>query len=205
MECTYTGMNEKRALETWTIDDAADAYGIRNWGHGYFDIDPDGEVTISLAHGETRHAVSLHDIYQGIKSRGMTLPVLLRFSDLLDTAIANINESFLKAIRDAGFQGRYRGVYPIKVNQQQQVIDEICHFGTKYHYGLEAGSKAELVAALAHMHDPEAYIICNGYKDEEFIDLALLGVKLGLQVFIVIERPGVVVNMPLVTWPGGSR
>jgi arginine decarboxylase len=183
-------MNEKPTLETWTIDDAAETYGIRNWGHGYFSIGPDGEVTVSLSRGDSRQPVSLYRIYQGIKSRGMTLPVLLRFSDLLDAAIADINESFLKAIRDAGFKGRYRGVYPIKVNQQQQVIDEICHFGTKYHHGLEAGSKAELVAALAHMHDPEAYIICNGYKDEEFIDLALLGVKLGLQVFIVVERPG---------------
>ncbi len=116
--------------------------------------------------------------------------MLLRFSSLLDAAITDLNESFQKAIRDAGYRGRYRGVYPIKVNQQRQVIDEVSHFGTKYHHGLEAGSKAELIAALAHMHDPEAYIICNGYKDEEFIDLALLGVKLGLQVVIVIERPG---------------
>jgi len=183
-------MTDKSALETWTTTDAAEMYGIRNWGHGYFDVSPEGEVTISLASGEARKAVSLHRIYQGIKARGMTLPVLLRFSDLLDAAITDLNESFQKAIRDAGFKGRYRGVYPIKVNQQQQVIDEVSHFGTKYHYGLEAGSKAELIAALAHMHDPEAYVICNGYKDEEFIDLALLGVKLGLQVFIVIERPG---------------
>jgi arginine decarboxylase len=183
-------MTDKSAFETWTIDDGAETYGIRNWGHGYFDITPEGEVAVSLTAGERRTSVSLFKICQDIKARGMPLPVLLRFSDLLDAAITNINECFLKAIGEAGYAGRYRGVYPIKVNQQQQVIDEVSHFGIKYHYGLEAGSKAELMAALAHMHDPEAYVICNGYKDEEFIDLALLGVKLGLQVFIVVERPG---------------
>jgi arginine decarboxylase len=183
-------MTDKSAFETWTVDDGAEVYGIRNWGHGYFDISPDGEVTVSLNAGEKKKSVSLHQIYKGIKARGTALPVLLRFSDLLDAAITNINECFLKAIHEAGYTGRYRGVYPIKVNQQQQVIDEVSHFGTKYHYGLEAGSKAELMAALAHMHDPEAYIICNGYKDEEFTDLALLGTKLGLQIIIVIERPG---------------
>jgi len=187
----YTvAVTEKSSLETWSIANAADTYGIRTWGRGYFDISSEGEVTISLACGEKRKPVSLHRIYRDIKARGLTPPVLLRFGDLLDAAITDLNESFQKAIRDAGYQGRYRGVYPIKVNQQQQVIEEVSHFGTKYHHGLEAGSKAELIAALAHMHDPEAYIICNGYKDEEFTDLALLGVKLGLQVVIVIERPG---------------
>ena len=183
-------MTDRSSLETWSIKDAAETYGICTWGHGYFDISGEGEVTISLACGDRRKAVSLHRIYHDIKARGLTPPVLLRFSDILDAAITDLNESFQKAIRDAGYRGRYRGVYPIKVNQQQQVIDEVSHFGTKYHHGLEAGSKAELIAALAHMHDPEAYIVCNGYKDEEFTDLALLGVKLGLQVVIVIERPG---------------
>ena len=142
-------MTDRSSLETWSIADAAETYGIRTWGHGYFDISPEGEVTISLACGDRRKAVSLHRIYHDIKARGLTPPVLLRFSDILDAAITDLNESFQKAIRDAGYQGRYRGVYPIKVNQQQQVIEEVSHFGTKYHHGLEAGSKAELIAALA--------------------------------------------------------
>ncbi|HSV92728.1 MAG TPA: biosynthetic arginine decarboxylase, partial [Desulfobacterales bacterium] len=183
-------VTDRSSFETWSIADAVETYGIRTWGHGYFDISSEGDVTISLANGEGRTAVSLHRIYHDIKARGLRPPVLLRFSSLLDAAITDLNESFQKAISDAGYRGRYRGVYPIKVNQQQQVIEEVSHFGTKYHYGLEAGSKAELIAALAYMHDPEAYIVCNGYKDEEFTDLALLGVKLGLQVIIVIERPG---------------
>jgi arginine decarboxylase len=97
--------------------------------------------------------------------------------------------AFNSAIDDSDYQGSYRGVYPIKVNQQQQVIEEITHFGEQYHYGLEAGSKPELLAALAYMHDPEAYIICNGYKDQEFIDLALQSTKMGLQIVLVIEMP----------------
>ena len=113
--------------------------------------------------------------------------MLLRFRDLLHSRIAEINESFRKAINDTNYRGEYRGVYPIKVNQQRQVIEEIAEFGKTYHYGFEAGSKPELIAALSHMHDPEAYLICNGYKDEEFIDLALHAQKMGLKVMLVLE------------------
>jgi arginine decarboxylase len=115
--------------------------------------------------------------------------VLLRFRDLLHSRITEINESFRKAIRNQGYRGEYRGVYPIKVNQQRQVIEEIAEYGKRYNYGLEAGSKPELIAALAHMHNPEAYIVCNGYKDEEFIDLALHAQKMGLKVMLVLEMP----------------
>lgn len=130
------------------------------------------------------------DIVSGLKERGMDMPVLLRFSDLLDSRITAINESFRKAIKESGYKGEFRGVYPIKVNQQQQVIEEVTGFGARYHHGLEAGSKAELIAALAYMHDPEAFIVCNGYKDEEFIDLALYGLKMGLKPVLVVEMPG---------------
>jgi arginine decarboxylase len=182
-------------LETWTSRDAAELYGVPNWGHGHFGISADGEVTVCLrmpnggGEGKNKPA-SLYKIAQGLRARGMALPVLLRFGDLLDAAIADINQSFFQSIEKHQYKGRYRGVYPIKVNQQQQVIEEVTRFGRKYNYGLEAGSKAELSIALAYMHDPDAYIICNGYKDAEFIDLALYGLKLGLQVIIVIERPG---------------
>ena len=103
--------------------------------------------------------------------------------------IAELNDSFRKAIKEADYQGKYQGVYPIKVNQQRQVVEEIAEFGTKYDYGLEAGSKPELIAAMAHMHNPNAYLICNGYKDDEFIDLALTAQKMGLNIFIVLEMP----------------
>jgi arginine decarboxylase len=189
-------MENAGVLEQWTIRDAAELYGVPNWGHGHFGISPEGEVTVALrpagANGESENPkpVSLYQIARGLRDRGMALPVLLRFGDLLDASIAAINQSFAHAIETLQYRGKYRGVYPIKVNQQQQVIEEVCQFGRKYHYGLEAGSKAELAIALAYMHDPEAFIICNGYKDREFVDLALYGLKLGLQVIIVIERPG---------------
>ena len=144
---------------------------------------------MKLEDGEKSAKVSLYNIIDGLRDRGTHLPVLLRFRDLLHSRITEINEAFREAIKVTKYQGNYRGVYPIKVNQQRQVIEEISEFGKKYHYGLEAGSKPELIAALAHMHDPEAYIICNGYKDEEFIDLALHSQKMGMKIMLVLEMP----------------
>ncbi|WP_422478860.1 biosynthetic arginine decarboxylase [Pleomorphochaeta sp. DL1XJH-081] len=174
----------------WTIEDANELYRIDEWGNGYFHIDDDGEVHVRLKGKSNESSISLKQIASGLQERGMKLPVLLRFSDILDDRIKYINESFSQSITEAGYQGVYRGVYPIKVNQQQQVIEEICHFGKQYHHGLETGSKAELIAALAYMDDPEAYLICNGYKDEEYIDLALRGILLGIQTVLVVEMPG---------------
>jgi len=183
MELTY------KSLNGWSCEDARELYGIRNWGSGYFDISEKGEVVVNLSNGEHSASFSLMDIVSGLRARGVSLPVLLRFGDILDARIKLLNETFAKAINEAYYQGAYRAVYPIKVNQQQQVVEEITRFGRRYHHGLEAGSKAELTAALAYMHDPEAFIICNGYKDEEFIDLALYGLKMGLQTIIVVEMP----------------
>jgi len=174
---------------SWTTEQSAELYGVESWGHGFFGVNKKGHVTVRLEDGESQVEVSLHDVIEGLRDRGTHLPVLLRFRDLLHSRITEINESFRKAIRNQGYQGEYRGVYPIKVNQQRQVIEEIAEFGKKYNYGLEAGSKPELIAALAHMHNPEAYIICNGYKDEEFIDLALHAQKMGLKVMLVLEMP----------------
>jgi arginine decarboxylase len=187
---TASGKSTKRAAEkAWSADKSAELYGVDSWGHGFFGVNKQGHVTIKLTDDETTAEVSLHDVVEGLRDRGTHLPVLLRFRDLLQWRITELNESFRKAIKDLNYRGEYRGVYPIKVNQQRQVIEEISEFGKKYHYGLEAGSKPELIAALAHMHDPEAYIICNGYKDEEFIDLALTSQKMGLKIMLVLEMP----------------
>lgn len=180
-------MNKK--APAWTLEDSAKTYGIRDWGNDYFDISSKGEVVVKLRDGKKTKAVSLPDIVRGMRERGMQLPVLIRFGDLLRWRIEELNEGFASAIREANYKGVYRGVYPIKVNQQQEVIEEVTRYGKKYHYGLEAGSKPELIAALAYMQDPEAYIVCNGYKDEEFIDLALHAQKMGLQVIMVLEMP----------------
>lgn len=184
-------MMNSKTLVSWTIKDADELYGVSNWGSGYFKVSEKGELTVVLKNAEGRPvSISLFDTVSELKDRGMELPILLRFGDLLDSRIALLNQTFNKAISDAGYRGEYRGIFPIKVNQQQQVVEEICAYGKRFHHGLEAGSKAELIIALAYMHDPDAYIICNGYKDEEFIDLALYGLKMGIQTILVLEMPG---------------
>jgi len=174
----------------WNIEKSKNLYGIKNWGNEYFDINTAGEVVANLNDGNKLLPVSLQTIIEGLKERGSSLPILLRFRDLLDSRLELLNQSFHRAMQATGYQGNYRGVYPIKVNQQQQVIEEITEFGKKYHFGLEAGSKPELIAAISFMHDTEALIICNGYKDDEFIDLALHASLMGLRVMIVVEMPG---------------
>jgi len=180
---------KRKTEEPWSPQRSEDLYGVKTWGHGFFGVNKKGHVTVRLEDDEAQAEVSLFEVIDGLRDRGTHLPVLLRFRDLLHSRITEINESFRKAIKDSNYRGEYRGVYPIKVNQQRQVIEEISEFGKKYHYGLEAGSKPELIAALAHMHDPEAYLICNGYKDEEFIDLALHAQKMGLRIMLVLEMP----------------
>jgi len=174
----------------WTLNEARELYGVSAWGDGYFDIAEDGVVVVRPEGSAHAPAFSLMDVVEGLKARGLQLPVVIRFVDLLASRIGALNKSFQKAKREAGYQGGYKGVYPIKVNQQQHVVQEIMRFGRPYHYGLEAGSKAELIAALAYMDDSEALLVCNGYKDEEFIDLALNGLRMGFQAIIVLELPG---------------
>jgi arginine decarboxylase len=173
----------------WTAAESAELYGIRNWSAGYFDIADDGDVTICVPGNGDRVAVSLMDIIAGMQQRGLQMPVLLRIENLLDAQITLLNESFRRAIDTLGYKSEYHGVFPIKVNQQCQVIEEIAHFGARYGHGLEAGSKAELLIALAHLQPDAGYIICNGYKDEEFIDLGLQALQLGYQCFFVLETP----------------
>ncbi len=175
------------ALNTWNTRRSAELYCIDAWSNDYFSITPDGYVAVKLGNKNGDVEVKLWDILQGLDERGMGLPLLLRFSDLLGSRIALINETFLHTIAEYGYKNTYRGVYPIKVNQQQQAVHDVVTFGAPYHHGLEAGSKAELIIALASLHDPEAYLVCNGYKDAEFIDLALYSLKMGLQTILVIE------------------
>jgi len=181
--------SKRKSENAWSTDKSSELYGVDTWGHGFFGVNKAGHVTVRLEDDEAQAEVSLFEVIDGLRDRGTHLPVLLRFRDLLHSRITEINESFRKAIKETKYRGEYRGVYPIKVNQQRQVIEEIAEFGKRYHYGLEAGSKPELIAALAHMHDPEAYLICNGYKDEEFIDLALQSQKMGLRIMLVLEMP----------------
>ncbi len=175
--------------ENWTKNDAEQLYGINNWGTDYFAISERGDVEIVVPTDNGEARVSFKDVIAAMRERGLEMPVLLRIENLLDHRISCLNQAFAKAIADAGYQNKYRGVFPIKVNQQHQVIQEISYFGSQYNHGLEAGSKAELIIALAHINNNDGYIICNGYKDAEFIDLGLHANKLGVNCFFVIETP----------------
>ena len=177
----------KKSDTEWSVEQSAELYGVNNWGSDYFRVSRKGEVMVH-PHGNGV-GVSLRKIIDGLGDRGLGMPVLLRLSDILDSRIQKLHESFAKAIAEFKYDGRYRGVYPIKVNQQQQVLEEITQFGARYHHGLEAGSKPELIAALAYMHDTEAYLVCNGYKDAEFVDLGLYARKMGIQCVFVVENP----------------
>ena len=174
---------------TWTPAESAELYGIRNWGAGYFDIDEHGNVTVSVPASGERVAVSLMDLIAGMQQRGLQMPALLRLDNLLEAQIALLNDTFVKAIKTLGYQAEYHGVFPIKVNQQCAVIEEIARVGARYGHGLEAGSKAELLIALAYLEPDKGYIVCNGYKDEEFVDLALQALRLGFKCFFVLETP----------------
>ncbi|MEJ2443704.1 MAG: biosynthetic arginine decarboxylase [Exilibacterium sp.] len=177
------------AFPLWTVEDAASLYNLPQWGSDYFTISPTGEVEVVAPGLIGPVSVSLMDIVSGMRERGLEMPVTLRIENLLDHRISLLNQSFAKAIEAAGYRNHYRGVFPIKVNQQCQVVEEITRFGARYHHGLEAGSKAELVIALASITDNDSYIICNGYKDAEFIDLGLCARQLGINCFFVIETP----------------
>jgi len=180
----------KRDLASgWTTAESAELYGIRSWGAGYFDVGADGAVQVVVPFGEQRVRASLMSIIAGIRQRGLRMPVLLRIENLLDCQISLLNDTFNRAIRALQYRGEYRGVFPIKVNQQCQVIGEIARFGARYGHGLEAGSKAELLIALSYLEPDGGYIICNGYKDTEFVSLGLQALKLGYKCFFVIETP----------------
>lgn len=174
----------------WSIADSAELYGVNDWGVGHFGIDENGEVRVSCTtENNVKVGASVLDIVRQAKARGLDSPLLIRFEDLLAQQISRLNLAFKNAIEENQYQGEYRGVFPVKVNQQCHVIEEIAEVGAPYHHGLEAGSKPELIIALASLSNLEACIVCNGYKDAEFIDLGLQACKMGYKVFFVVETP----------------
>jgi arginine decarboxylase len=183
---TKTALPRTDMLRTWSIADSIELFKVRQWGGGFFGINEAGHVFVS-PHGNDGPSVDLKDLVDELLERGIELPVLIRFSDILRTRIKQINESFRKAFVDHEYAGDYMGVYPIKVNQQRHVVEEIVQYGSPYKFGLEAGSKPELLTVLAMLESPEPLIICNGYKDAEYVDMALWGQKLGKTVILVVE------------------
>jgi arginine decarboxylase len=171
----------------WSVSDAVRLYNIDRWGAGYFSINEAGCVVASPLR-EKGASVNVMHVLEEALAQGMKLPLVIRFQDILHDRVRALNEAFADAISEMGYRGSYRGVYPIKVNQLREVVEEILDAGRPYHYGIEAGSKPELYAALALHEDPESLIVCNGYKDPAFVRLALLGVRLGKKVIIVAEK-----------------
>ncbi|MBI4026602.1 MAG: biosynthetic arginine decarboxylase [Verrucomicrobia bacterium] len=172
----------------WSVQDTLTLYNIENWGGGYFSVNPKGDISVSPIQ-DKGPSLDLMDVLAGARSRGLALPLLIRFHDLLRHRVESINESFRAAIVESNYRGNYFGVFPIKVNQLREVVEEIIDAGKPHHFGLEVGSKPELFAAMAVHHDPESLIVCNGYKDPQFIRVALSGRKLGKKVILVVEKP----------------
>lgn len=164
-------------------------YGVDRWGRGMVTVDGNGDIALADPGRPGMTPISLPGILSDLKQRGIATPLLLRVSSFIENEIRHLNESFASAIGRVGYKSPYRGVFPIKVNQQAQVVDRIVEFGKPWHYGLEAGSKPELVIALAHRLSREALIVCNGVKDAEFIRLAILSRQIGFNTVIVLESP----------------
>lgn len=174
-------------MEKWKTQDAAETYGIRHWSKGYFGINPAGHVTV---HPNKRpdQAIDLKELVDQLQARGIQLPILLRFTDILRHRVGEIHDAFQAAMKEFEYQGNYCCVYPIKVNQQRHVVEEILDFGRPFNFGLEAGSKPELLAVLAVTNGLTTPIICNGFKDDEFIKMTILARKIGKHVIPVVEK-----------------
>jgi arginine decarboxylase len=174
--------------EQWTVESARTLYNVEGWGIGYFDINELGHVVVRPDISNPSRELDLFELANDLEAQGVGMPLLLRFSDILRSRIESLNARFAHAIEEYAYTGAYTTVYPIKVNQQRHVVEEIVEFGKASSVGLECGSKPELQAVLGLAEHTDHLIVCNGYKDEEFMRLALMGQKLGHQVFIVVEQ-----------------
>ena len=173
-------------MKKWTIDDSKELYNINGWGTSYFGINENGDVYVTPCKDNTE--VDLRDVMDELALRDVTAPVLLRFPDILDNRIEKTFSCFQKAKREYDYKAENFIIYPIKVNQMQPVVEEIISHGQKFNLGLEAGSKPELHAVIAVQCKSDSLIICNGYKDESYIELAMLAQKMGKRIFIVVEK-----------------
>src|SRR5437773_6888795 len=171
----------------WDIQAARNLYNIQSWGARYFDINEGGHV-VARPLQEAGASVDLTDVIEEAKGRGLKFPLLIRFQDLLRHRVESVNLAFRNSIKEFNYQGNYRGVFSIKVNQLREVVEEILDAGKPYNFGLEVGSKPELLAGLALQNQTGSLIICNGYKDAAFVKLALTGTKLGKKVIMIVEK-----------------
>ncbi len=175
------------AQHDWSIEQSRELYGVGRWGLGYFDIDPRGNLSVTAPTPAGHRSVSMAAIIDGLHQRELNMPVMLRIENLIDDRVVQLNSAFAEAIAQLEYRGAYRSVFPIKVNQQHHVIDSIGRSGQRFNHGLEAGSKAELLVAISSVRSKESLIVCNGYKDEEFVDLGFTACQLGYKCFFVLE------------------
>lgn len=173
-------------MRKWRIEDSAELYNITGWGLKYFSINDKGHVAVTPREGYAQ--VDLKEVMDELQVRDIAAPVLLRFPDILDNRVEKISRCFKQAAQDYDYQAKNYIIYPIKVNQIREVVEEIVSHGKKFNIGLEAGSKPELHAVLATNIAENALIICNGYKDENYVELALLAQKMGRNIFLVVEK-----------------
>jgi arginine decarboxylase len=171
----------------WSTADSAALYGIDRWGDPYFSVGTRGHLIVQ-PRGERGGSLDLVELVKELQGRDLSLPLLIRFDDILEDRLERLHAAFERAIAQYGYNGRYQGVFPVKCNQQRHVVEQLVESGRRWHFGLEAGSKAELLIALSLLNDPDALLICNGYKDRRYIETAILARRLGRQPVVVIEQ-----------------
>jgi arginine decarboxylase len=178
---------DNRNSTDWSAAAAAALYGLDRWGDPYFSASDRGHVMVQ-PRGDRGGSLDLMELVQELQGRDLSLPLLIRFDDILEDRLERLHGAFERAIAQYGYAGRYQGVFPVKCNQQRHVVEELVSSGRRWHFGLEAGSKAELLIALSLVDDPDALLICNGYKDQRYIETAILARRLGRQPVVVIEQ-----------------
>jgi arginine decarboxylase len=182
----FRAQGEGIVMEGWDVSKSVNLYGISNWGEGYFDVNAEGQVCVRPDRNGKQ--INFNDIVKSLVQRGIQVPVLVRFDGIIRDRVTRFQTAFQSAIKECGYSGTYRGVFPIKVNQQKHVVDTIRKAGRDFGLGLEVGSKPELIAVLAIHDTPGALLLCNGYKDKEYIELALMGRRFGRRSIIIIEQ-----------------
>src|SRR5690606_5663662 len=181
----------KRARSSpWSIEDSLDLYQVPRWGQGYFGINDAGHLVVRPS-GEPGREIDLYEVVRGLQARDLTTPLVIRFSDILRHRLDRLHEAFARAIEENDYGNRYCAVFPIKVNQQRLVVEEVYRYGKEYGFGLEAGSKPELLAVMALTEEsPERIIVCNGFKDDSYVEAVILATKLGRTIVPVVENFG---------------
>lgn len=181
--------NETEVTNTeWTTEDAEKTYFVKSWGDGYFDINEEGHLSVSPDGAGHKKHIDIYKVVQEMKAQNIKLPAVIRFQDVVRSQVRTLCRTFRSTIEEANYEGRYLGVYPVKVNQMREVVEEIVDAGAPFDFGLEAGSKPELLSVLAMNSNERSITILNGYKDEDYMRLALLGIKLGRKMIVVIEK-----------------